>query len=84
MHTDDRIVDWAPRGQHIPFKCKKCGARFHTKNIGPLGCRNLFYYGAPGSEEYTKAEICDKEKHTLADLIPDKDIYKEKQEVSHV
>lgn len=42
MDTEDRIVDWAPYGQHIPLRCKICGARFHTKNIAPIGTRTVF------------------------------------------
>jgi len=63
---DDRIVDWAPRGQHIGLECKICGAQFHTKNIAPLGCRTLFYYS--GSDALVSGVECDNAGHKLADL----------------
>jgi hypothetical protein len=41
---DGRIVSWAPYGQHIPLRCiNHSWLRWHTKNISPLGCRNIFY-----------------------------------------
>ena len=39
---DDRIVLWAPRGQHIPLKCAKCGQTGSTKNISYIGARTIF------------------------------------------
>lgn len=43
MHTlDNRIVLWAPYGQHIPLKCRKCGTEGTTKNIDYIGARTVF------------------------------------------
>ena len=42
MIIDDRIVLWAPYGQHIPLKCEKCGATGSTKNIDFIGARSIF------------------------------------------
>jgi len=61
MGTDGRIVDWAIYGQHIPLKCKTCGACFHTKNISPIGARTVF------ADEVTDCA------HPASDLVPDEE-----------
>jgi len=33
---DDRICKNTPRGQHITVRCKGCGSRHSTKNIGAM------------------------------------------------
>lgn len=40
--NDNRISTMAAWGEHIPLKCKQCGALFHTKNIGRIGDRTIF------------------------------------------
>lgn len=41
---DDRIVDYAVYGVHIPLKCKNhLNKRWWTKNILYIGARSLFY-----------------------------------------
>lgn len=39
---DDRIVQWAPYGEHIPLRCRQCGTTGTTKNIGYIGARTIF------------------------------------------
>jgi hypothetical protein len=39
---EDRIVDWAPYGEHIKLECKNCGATGSTKNIRYIGARTIF------------------------------------------
>jgi hypothetical protein len=41
---NDRIVPWAPYGQHISLRCKQHpDLRWSTKNIQYIGARSIFY-----------------------------------------
>jgi len=39
---EDRIVKWAPYGEHIELKCTNCGETGSTKNILYIGARTVF------------------------------------------
>ncbi len=42
--NDDRIVNYADYGIHIPLRCKNHpDKRWSTKNIIGVGARNIFY-----------------------------------------
>lgn len=42
--AEGRIVAHAPYGQHITLTCKHHPEKtWSTKNISPIGCRNIFY-----------------------------------------
>jgi len=54
---DDRIVPTRPYGEHIVLTCRNHpDLRWTTKNIAPLGCRSLFYWG-------------NKEQHETHDFV---------------
>jgi hypothetical protein len=41
---DNRIVDFAPYGEHIDLTCvHHPSKRWSTKNIAPIGARSIFY-----------------------------------------
>lgn len=76
--VDERecICPWHPYGEHITLRCKNHPeARFSTKNIAPIGARNIFneknacacplslYHTCPESEAF--AAICGIEKKDL-------------------
>lgn len=47
-----RLREDVPYGQHIALTCKKHPEMtWHTKNIAPIGARNIFFDGAPGERE---------------------------------
>jgi len=61
--ADRTIVDWAPYSQHIPLKCKNHpDLRWHTKNIGSIGERSIFFSDWQHMENECKC--------SLDDLVP--------------
>lgn len=41
-----------PHGQHVPLYCvNHPDMRWSTKNIAPIGARNIFFNGKPGEKE---------------------------------
>lgn len=67
---DRRVVKWALPDEPIPLKCKVCGAVFITANHGPIG-KFPIRYGI----DFEKSRQCERDKHHLIHLIPDKKIY---------
>ena len=46
MFDPDKIVQFAPYGQHIGLYCvNHPHMRWHTKNIGCIGMRSIFFSG---------------------------------------
>lgn len=46
MFDPDKIVQFAPYGQHIGLYCvNHPNMRWHTKNIGCIGMRSIFFSG---------------------------------------
>ena len=43
--SEGRITDRRPYADHVPVVCKECGFEARTKNIAPIGCRNIFPNG---------------------------------------
>jgi hypothetical protein len=64
-HQRSKIIREVEYGAHIPLKCKICGAKFHTKNIAPIGCRTIFW-----GKDFEKSVACDEAGHKLSDLEP--------------
>lgn len=63
------LTEKAPYGQHIGLSCKNHPhMRWHTKNIAPIGARNIFYSGTVGPDgkpgQYEPECNC-----TAADLV---------------
>lgn len=43
---NDKILSTRPYGEHINLTCRNHpNLRWSTKNIAPLGCRSIFYWG---------------------------------------
>lgn len=81
------ITKLAPEGDHVPLRCKKCGAIFNTKNIHYIGARSIFqgYYAEDQTSEervteMRKAYDCDVAKHTISDLEVAEDLISKKVE----
>lgn len=80
--TEGRLTDKAPYAQIIDLRCQKCGARFNTKNIAPIGCRSIrlgsmriMVHPATSPKQFEanilRAVACDDAGHTLEDLEVD-------------
>lgn len=62
---NERIVPWASYGEHISITCKNHPElRWHTKNIGGIGSRSIFFTNWP-------AEECSCSGGLLEPLIPE-------------
>lgn len=62
---DDRIIDYADYGSHIPLKCKNHpNKRWNTKNILFIGARSIFYSRLDQPEPGTECDC------PISDLIP--------------